>query len=105
MLPDNEIEEGMSSLKSKQRKAFNVVHKWDRNYVKYDVHDVQLANIFPSGSGGTAQSHLVNLLSNAILETCLYRRKDPEKPFFFPWTYRNISSTYMLKLHSFFSLH
>ena len=37
ILPDDE---SINSLNSKQREVFNVVHRWAKNYVKYDAHDV-----------------------------------------------------------------
>ena len=51
ILPDEEIATGINSLNSKQRGAFNVVHSWTQNYVKY----VELAHIFLSGHGGTGK--------------------------------------------------
>ena len=36
ILPDDKITKGMNSLNSKQRKIFNVVQTWAKDYVKYD---------------------------------------------------------------------
>ena len=43
-----------SSLKSKQREVFEVVHKWVKEYVKCNGHNVEPIHIFLSGNGGTA---------------------------------------------------
>ena len=50
MLPDDEIAEGVESLHSKQREVFNVVPTWDKDYVKYDGHDVEPVHVFLLGS-------------------------------------------------------
>ena len=36
ILPDDEIAEGINFLKPKQREVINVVHKWAKDYVKYE---------------------------------------------------------------------
>ena len=36
ILPDDEIAEGINLLKPKQREVINVVHKWVKDYVKYE---------------------------------------------------------------------
>ena len=36
ILPDDEIAEGINWLNSKQMQFFNVVHKWAKEYVKYN---------------------------------------------------------------------
>ena len=80
ILPVGEIAKGVNSLNSKQSKVFNVVHKWAKDYVKCNGHNVELVYIFLSGSGGTGKSHLVKVIYNAISKTLLYHFKDPEKP-------------------------
>ena len=80
ILPAGEITKGVNSLNSKQSKVFNVVHKWTKDYVKCNGHNVELVYIFLSGSGGTGKSHLVKVIYNAISKTLLYHFKDPEKP-------------------------
>ena len=40
VIPDDEIEKIVNSLNSKQEKVFIVVHKWAKNYVKYDGPNV-----------------------------------------------------------------
>ena len=57
-----------------------MVHTWDKNYVKYDGHDVEPVHIFLSGSGGTGKSHFWKVIYNAISITLLCHCKDPEKP-------------------------
>ena len=39
ILPDNDIAEGINSLNSQQKEAFNVVHTWAKDYVKYNGHN------------------------------------------------------------------
>ena len=80
VLPDGEFANGVNSLNSKQRKVFNVVHKWDKDYVKCNGHNGEPVYIFLSCSGGTGKSHLVKVIHNTILKTLLYHCKDPEKP-------------------------
>ena len=36
ILPDDKITKGINSLNSKQRKIFNVVQTWAKDYAKYD---------------------------------------------------------------------
>ena len=62
ILPDDEIAEGINSLKSKQRKVFNVVFTGGKDYVPVDI--------FLSGSGGTGKSHLMKVIQNAISKHC-----------------------------------
>ena len=80
VLPGDEIAKGISSLNSKQREVFNVVHTWAKLFVKYDEHDVEPVHIFLSDSGGTGKSHLVKVTYKAISKTLLHHCKDPEKP-------------------------
>ena len=80
ILPDDKTEKGISSLNSKQREVFNVVHTWTKNYIKYDKHEFELEHIFLSGSAETGESHLVEVIYNAISKTLLCHYKDPEKP-------------------------
>lgn len=56
-----------------------MVCTWDKNYVKYDGHDVEPVNIFPSFSEESGKSHLVTVIYNAIWKTLFYHRNDPEK--------------------------
>ena len=78
ILPDDEIAKGINALNSNQGKVFNVVHRWVKNYVKYNGH--KSVHIFLSGSGGTDKSHLVKVICNSISKTFLYHCKDPDKP-------------------------
>ena len=57
-----------------------MVHKWAKDYVKSNGHNVEPIYIFFSGSGDTGKSHLVKVIYNAISKTLLYHCKDPEKP-------------------------
>ena len=67
-----------------QRKVFNVVHTWAKDYVKYNGHGAEPVYISLSGSGGTGKSRLVKVIDNAISKTLLYNCKDPGKqPLFY----------------------
>ena len=46
ILPVDEIAKGINSLNSKLREVFNVVHKWAKDYVKYDWHHVEPVHTF-----------------------------------------------------------
>ena len=41
ILPGDEITEDINSLNSKKQEVFKVVHTWDKDYVKYDGHNVE----------------------------------------------------------------
>ena len=43
-----------------------MVHKWAKEYVKYNGHNVEPIHVFFSGSGGTDKSHLVKVTHNAV---------------------------------------
>ena len=79
ILPDNEILKCGNSLNSKQREVSNVVHKWAKNYVKYDEHDVESVHIFLSGRGGTHKPNLVKAIYNTISKILLYHFNKPGK--------------------------
>ena len=68
VLPDNEIAEGINSVNSKQKEVFNVVHKWVKEYVKSNRHNVEPIYIFLLGSGGTGRSHLVKVIYQKLNE-------------------------------------
>ena len=72
ILPDDEIAEAINSSNSEQREVFNVIHTWDKDYVKYDECNVQPIHIFFSGRGGTGKSNLVKLIYSAIPKALLY---------------------------------
>ena len=57
-----------------------MVHKWAKEYVKYNGHNVEPIHVFFSGSGGTDKSHLVKVIHNAVWKTLLYHCKDHQKP-------------------------
>ena len=40
ILPDDEIAGSINSLNSKQKEVFKVTHTWDKDYVKYNGHNV-----------------------------------------------------------------
>ena len=76
-LPDDEIAENANSLTSKYRKVFNVIHAMAKDYVKYNLHNVEPVYLYLSGKGGAGKSHLVKVIYNAI--TLLYDCKNLKK--------------------------
>ena len=68
ILLDDEIAGRINSLNSKQRRVFNMVHIWAKDYVKYDGDKVWSAPMFLSGSGGTGKSHSVKVIQKGILK-------------------------------------
>ena len=61
-----------------------MVHTWDKDYVKYDGHDVEPVHIILIRSKAMDKFHLVKIIYNAISKTLLYHCKDPEKRAFLP---------------------
>ena len=80
ILTHDEIAESINLLNSKQREAFNVIHTWPTDYVKYDGINAEPVHIFISDTGGRGKSHMAKLTYNAISKILLYYCKDPEKP-------------------------
>ena len=61
-----------------------MVHTWDKDYIKYDGHDVEPVHIILIRSEAMDKFHLVKIIYNAISKTWLYHCKDPEKRDFLP---------------------
>ena len=78
MLADDEIAEHRSSLYSKQREVFNVVHTCAKDYIKYNGHNIEPIHIFLSSSRGKGKSHLMKVIYHAILKTLLYHCQDAD---------------------------
>ena len=68
-LPNDEITEDIDYLNSKQRDAFNVVHTWLKDYVKYDGHYFESVHIFLLHKGWASKSHLVKVVYNTPSQT------------------------------------
>ena len=49
-IPVDETAESINNSNSKQREVFNVVHTWSKDYVKCIGYNVELVEIFLSGS-------------------------------------------------------
>ena len=77
---DDEVTEGTTSLISKQREVFNMVHTWVKDYIKYDWRKVEPVHVSISDNEGTSKSCLMKLRHNAISENLVYHYKDLEKP-------------------------
>ena len=73
ILTDDKIEKGINCLNSKQRGVFNVVHKWNKDYIKYDIFHISFRQ------EGTGKSHFVKVIYNPISKTLFYYYKDPKK--------------------------
>ena len=57
-----------------------MVYTWDKDYVKYNGHDVEPLHIFISGSERTGKYHLVKVIYNAISKLLLHHCKGPKTP-------------------------
>ena len=84
MLTYGEIAANIKSLNKKQRDAFNIVHKWARDYAnsmsQKRVCTVKPIHIFLSGSGGTGKSHLIKNIYQSVSKKLLYHGGDLDKP-------------------------
>ena len=68
-IPDDEDAEDKSSLISKYRTVLNAIHAIAKDYVKYDLHNVEPVCLFLSGKVGAGKSHFVKVIYNAIPKT------------------------------------
>lgn len=80
ILPGDEI---IIYCNSRQMELFNVIHAWDKYYLKYNEHNIDLVYIFLSGSENMGKSHLMEVIYNAILEALPYHCIDPKNLDFF----------------------
>ena len=55
VLLDDEIAKRINLLNSKQRKVFNVIFTWTKDYVKYDGYNIASVPMFHSVSVDTGQ--------------------------------------------------
>ena len=62
-LPDNEIVEGINS---KKQRVFSEVHKWAKDYVKYNGHKIEPIHKFRSDSGSTCKSRMAKVIYNVM---------------------------------------
>ena len=66
VLPDNEINQKIRSLNSKQREIVEIVLTWAKKYVKarscQNPGNVEPLHIFLTGQGGCGKSHLVKTI-------------------------------------------
>ena len=72
ILGDDKIAEDINYLNSKQKKEFSEVHRWAKDCIKRNWHNVEPTNIFFPGSGGTSKTHLVKVVYHTISKTWLY---------------------------------
>ena len=72
ILGDDKIAEDINYLNSKQKKEFSEVHRWAKDCIKRNWHNVEPINIFFPGSEGTSKTHLVKVVYHTISKTWLY---------------------------------
>ena len=63
---DEDLNQKIQSLNNKQRKAFDVIHQWSREFVKNKSAKVPTKidplHIFITGTGGCGTSHLLKTI-------------------------------------------
>ena len=83
VLPDTDINENVRSLNSQQREVFEIIHKWAKQYLKYQnciiPKNVEPLHLFITGNAGTGKSFLLNLLYNHLTKLFSYRNPDKVK--------------------------
>ena len=81
---DDVISEHIRSLNDEQRKNFDVLHKWSRDYIKsLRSRTIQILNpfhLFITGGGGVGKSHLIKTIYMSLNKVMMYKGGDPEKP-------------------------
>ena len=81
---DGEIAANIRSFNKKQRIVFDVLHQWERNYLKNVSSkknpQITPVHIFLFGSGSTGKSHLVKTIYQVVSKELLYHFKEPDKP-------------------------
>ena len=81
---DSAISENICSLNAKQRKLFEVIHKWSRDYMKNlsskTIKNIKPFHIFLTGGAGVGKSHLIKTIYMSISKVLMYKGGHPEKP-------------------------
>ena len=76
--------QNINSVNPKQSRVFNVIHKWAKEYVKYNRHNIEPVHMPNrlSSTGSTGKSHVVKtiydieIVYKTISKTLLYHCKD-----------------------------
>ena len=83
LLPDIELDARIRNLNSQQRKVFDVIHKWARDYVKNlsckSPKVIEPFHIFLSGGGGVGKSHLLTTIYHSVTKLLMYKGGEPSK--------------------------
>ena len=84
ILSDNEINARIQSLNAMQRRIFNFVHKWARDFVKnlssINPISVEPFHIFVTGGAGVGKSHLLKTIYHSVTKLFLHKSGEPDKP-------------------------
>ena len=76
--------EHIRSLNDEQRKVFDVLHRWSRDYIKSlrskTIQILDPFHFFITGGGGVGKSHLIETICMSLNEVMVYKDVDPEKP-------------------------
>ena len=78
------LNEHIRSLNGEQRKVFDVLNRWSRDYIKsLRSKTIQILNPFHlliTGGGGVGKSHLIETIYMPLNKVMMYKGVDPEKP-------------------------
>ena len=80
---DEELKQKIQSLNNKQRKTFDVIHQWAREFVKNTSAKlptkIDPLHIFITGKGGCDRSHLLKSLLFSPTKTLSYHTAESSK--------------------------
>ena len=83
-LSDDEINQNIRSLNTKQRMIYEIVNKWAVNHTKnlrtLCPSAVKPIYLFITGNGGCGKSHLAKTLCHFLTKTLAYHSGEPLKP-------------------------
>ena len=83
ILSDDDINDNICSLNSKQRAIYNVIIKWAREYTKnrstLTPTVIKPLYMFITGNGGCGKSHLAKTIYHSVSKTLSYHAGEPEK--------------------------
>ena len=80
---DTEVNSRIRSLDIKQRKIYEVINKWERDYIKNRscvLHvDTPRVNLFITSSGGCGKSHLIKTVYHSLTKTLCSKKSEKPK--------------------------